>query len=177
METQYKDSQGVAMASTLVESADQAGKTLLSIEAFCSHNGDTHLLLAYHAALPLGLTPELLYSIWANFQIDCHGESLGIPWIATADLLLSNLCEEVGAGLYEMDQQVRITLLNRLEKDNRFGLKRIKEIAAFLATYVQSQLNSENLDSRDFAQAQNWLSMAYLRPEKAAKDLANLSSG
>ncbi len=160
------------MTSTLVKSAGQVGGADLSIiEVFCNRYGDAHLLLACHAALPLGLTPELLYSIWDNFKIDCYGTSLGIPWIATADLLLSNLCEEVGAGLYEMDQQVRASLLSFLEQDKRFELKRIRELAAFLATYVQPKLKSENLDVRDFAQAQSWVSIAYLQPEKAAPEL------
>ena len=101
------------MISTLSKSEEYPGGiNLPAVEAFCSHNGETHLQLACHAALPLGLTPELLYSIWANFQVDCYGNSLGIPWIATADLLLSNLCIEVGSGLYEMDRQVRHALLS-----------------------------------------------------------------
>lgn len=152
----------------------QIGKLdLPALEAFYNRNGEAHLLFACHAALPLGLTPELLYSLWNNFKVDGDGESLNIPWVATPDLLLSNLCEEVGAGLYEMDRQIRITLLNLLEQDTHFELKRIRELAAFLATYVQPQLKSENLDIRDFSQAQNWVAMAYLRPEKAAQELAN----
>jgi len=142
------------------------------VQAFQNRNGEAHLLFACHAALPLGLTPELLYSLWANFQTDCQGKSLDIPWVATADLLLSNLCEEVGAGIYEMLPEVRAALVDSLEHDSRFEMKRIRAIAAFLTTYVHPQLNSENLDIRDFAQAQNWLSTAYLRPEKAVKELS-----
>lgn len=144
---------------------------LPEVEAFFNRYGKAHLLFACHAALPLGLTPELLYSLWANFQVDCHGENLEIPWIATSDLLLSNFCEEVGNGLYEMEASVRQALLSLLEQNRHFGLKRIREVAAFLSIHVQSQLKSENLDIRDFSQAQKWLSMAYLQPESAAKEL------
>ncbi|ESA34524.1 wd40 repeat-containing protein [Leptolyngbya sp. Heron Island J] len=141
------------------------------VEAFYKRYGEAHLLFACHAALPLGLTPELLYSLWINFQVDSKGNGLNVPWIATPDLLLSNLCEEVGAGLYEMDQHVRSVLLTLLEQDNRFKVERIQELAAFLDIYIQPQLKSENIDTRDFAQAQHWVSMAYLRPERAAKEL------
>ena len=161
------------MTGTFVKFKGQTcGINLPNVQAFYHQNGSAHLLLACHAALPLSLTPELLYSLWVNFQIDCAGTSLTIPWVATADLLLSNLCEEVGTGLYEMDQQVRTALLHYLETDQHFGLKRIREIAVFLGTYVQPQLKSENPDIQDFAKAQNWVSMAYLEPEKAARELA-----
>src|SRR5213080_1177236 len=76
--------------------------------------GDAHLYLAYHAAFPLALTPDLLYRLRANFQRDIHNEELNIPWIAVADLLLSSLCNEVGYELYEMDVAVRTELLNQL---------------------------------------------------------------
>src|SRR5947209_12500172 len=83
------------------------------IEVFKKRFGDAHLYLAYHAAFPLALTPDLLYRLRANFQKDIHGENLSIPWIAVADLLLSSLCDEVGYELYEMNVAVRIELLNQ----------------------------------------------------------------
>ena len=91
------------------------------IEAFEKRFGEAHLYLAYHAAFPLALTPDLLYRLWANFQRDIHGEVLNIPWIAVADLLLSSLCDEVGHELYEMDNAIRQELLKRLEADERFN--------------------------------------------------------
>ncbi|NER81801.1 MAG: hypothetical protein F6K42_20010 [Leptolyngbya sp. SIO1D8] len=141
------------------------------VDAFYHRYGKAHLLFACHAALPLGLTPELLYNLWANFQVDCHGEPLGIPWIATANLLLSSLCEEVGIGLYEMQWPVRTALLNYLDADNRFGAKRIRELSAFLDAYIQPKLKSDNPEIRAFSQVQSWVSNAYLCPEKAAQEL------
>lgn len=143
-----------------------------SLDAFRMRYGDAHVVFACHAALPLSLTPDLLYSLWANFQVDSRGKHLGIPWTATADLLLSGLCEEVGDGLYEMSQQLRINLLDCLERDEHFGPDVILKLAAFLYTYVQPSLNSEDLDLRDFAQTQSWVSMAYLCPKRAAQGLA-----
>ena len=160
------------MTKSSAEIIDFSGKRLLALKAFLKRNGSAHLLFASHAALPIGLTPELLYSIWSNFQVDSYDKSIITPWTATADLLLSGLCEEVGAGLYEMDRQIRFTLLEYLEKNERFGLKRIRELALFLGDYVQPQLKSEDLDIRSLAQVQNWVSMAYLNPRRVVKELA-----
>ena len=142
------------------------------IEAFGKRFGEAHLYLAYHAAFPLALTPDLLYRLWANFQRDIHGEVLNIPWIAVADLLLSSLCDEVGHELYEMEKEVRNALLGALKVNPRFGTERINELSDFLLAYVRQQLDSPNIDTRDFAQAQRWTALAYVRPTKAAHEIA-----
>ncbi|NMG07709.1 peptidoglycan-binding domain-containing protein [Brasilonema sp. UFV-L1] len=138
------------------------------IESFEKRFGEAHLYLASHAAFPLSLTPDLLYRLWANFQRDIHGEVLGIPWIAVADLLLSSLCNEVGHELYEMDLTVRNLLLSRLQEDEKFGEQRIIELSDFLLDYVQKQLHSDDSDIRDFAQVQRWIALAYTQPNEAA---------
>ena len=89
-----------------------------------------------------------------------------------ADLLLSPLCDEVGNELYEMDEAVRPVLLERLATDTRFGPSRLSRIAAFLDDYVEQQLNSDEIDARDFAQAQHWAALAYTAPSTAARELA-----
>ena len=142
------------------------------IESFGKRFGKAHLYLVYHAAFPLALTPDLLYRLWANFQRDIYGEVLGIPWIAVADLLLSSLCHEVGHELYEMDVAVRNVLLSRLKEDEKFGQQRINELSDFLLEYVRQQLQSDDPDIQDFAQAQHWTALAYTRPSKAARELA-----
>ena len=141
------------------------------IEAFERRFGRTHLIFACHGAFPLALTPDLLYKLWANFQRDIHGKVLGIPWVAVADLLLSSLCDEVGRELYEMDTAVRNSLLNRLKEDDNFGQIRINELSDFLLVYVRQQLQSNDQEVRDFAQAQRWTALAYVRPNEAAQEL------
>ncbi|PSB54104.1 hypothetical protein C7B67_00070 [filamentous cyanobacterium Phorm 6] len=141
------------------------------IEAFEKRFGRTHLIFACHAAFPLALTPDLLYKLWANFQRDIHGFVLGIPWVAVADLLLSSLCDEVGRELYEMDTAVRNSLLNRLKENENFGQQRINELSDFLLVYVRQQLQSNDQEVRDFAQAQRWTALAYVRPTEAAQEL------
>ncbi|MEH2285814.1 MAG: CHASE2 domain-containing protein [Nostoc sp.] len=142
------------------------------IESFSKRFGKAHLYLAYHAAFPLALTPDLLYRLWANFQQDIDGDMLGIPWVAVADLLLSNLCDEVGHELYEIDLAVRNELLNRLKENEKFGQQRIQELSNFMLYYVQQQIQSDDLDVRDFAQVQRWMALAYTQPSQLAKEIA-----
>ncbi len=51
---------------------------------------ESYGLLAYHAALPLVLTPELVNYLRNEFL---RGEQ--VPWVAEVDLLLSDLCSQV----------------------------------------------------------------------------------
>jgi uncharacterized protein YjbI with pentapeptide repeats len=141
------------------------------IDLFEKKFGKPHLYLAYYAAFPLALTPDLVYRLWANFPKDSRGNELDIPWTAVADLLLSNLCQVVGYELYEMEQVVREELLRRLKADPNFS-DRIGELADFLLEYVKQQLYSDNPDDRTFAQAQQWVALAYIRPGEAAKEIA-----
>jgi hypothetical protein len=143
------------------------------VETFRRHHGDPHLHLACHAAVPLALSPDLAYRLWANFQRDTSGVVLGVPWVAVADLLLSSLCDEVGDELYEMDVAVRSMLLERLATDTRFGPDRLRRVAAFLDDYVEQQLSSGDIDTRDFAEAQHWAALAYTAPSAAASELAH----
>ena len=142
------------------------------IASYRKRLGEPHLFLAYHAAFPLALTPELLYRLWANFQLDILGKRLHIPWVAVADLLLSNLCIEAGHELYEMDIVVRNVLLTHLEESPKFGDHRITELSHFLLAYVQQQLDSHDPDIRDFAQVQQWAALSYTNPIDTARELA-----
>ncbi|MEH2014960.1 CHASE2 domain-containing protein [Nostoc sp.] len=142
------------------------------IESFKKRFGKAHLYLAYHAAFPLALTPDLLYRLWANFQRDIHGQVLSIPWIGVADLLLSSLCDEVGHELYEMDLVIRKELLKSLKEDPDFGKQRLDELANFLLDYIHLQLRNDDPDIQDLAQAQRWTALAYVLPSEAARELA-----
>ena len=144
------------------------------IAAFRKQFGEGHFYLACHAALPLALTPDLLYYLWANFQRDIHGRLLDIPWIAVTDLLLSSLCEPVGYELYEMDVAIQKALILQLQQDPCFGQERVRELADFVMAYVAQQLESSDLDMRDFAQTQNWRAVAYTNPAEAAHSIASV---
>ena len=144
------------------------------IKSFGNRFGEVHLFLAYHAAFPLALTPDLLYHLWASFQRDVFGEPLRIPWIAVADLLLSNLCNEVGYELYEMNSSVRKTLLSDLRNHPQFAEQRLNDLSNYLLAYIERKLKKDDLDqdNRDFAQAQRWTALAYINPTRAATELA-----
>ncbi|MBO3459361.1 dynamin family protein [Aetokthonos hydrillicola Thurmond2011] len=143
------------------------------IESFHGRFGDKILFLAYHAAFPIALTPDLLYRIWANFQQDVHGKALEIPWIAVANLLLSTLVDEVGYELYEMDRAVRSLLLKKLEESPRFGQQRIKELSYFLQAYIEQTFKSQDPYERSFAEAQQVTARAFVAPGRVARELAS----
>ncbi len=141
------------------------------IAAFEKRFSDAHIDLACHAALPLALTPDLLYCIWGNFQRDIEQNFLGIPWIAVSDLILSSLCDEVGDELYEMDQTVRQELLERLKQNRRFGKERLQEVAGLLLAYVRRDLNHPDFYYQDFAESQTWAALAYINPQESVRRL------
>ncbi len=142
------------------------------ILSFRRRFSEPHIYLAYHAALPIALTPHLTYCIWANFQTDIGNQDLKVPWIAVADLLLSPLCQEVGHELYEMDADVRHYLLEQMIHDSNFGQKRVEALAHFLLSYVQRELNDSKPSTQTLAQTQYLTALAYVYPEAAAHDLA-----
>lgn len=146
------------------------------IERFRRRYGDAHWLFACHAALPLTLTTDLLYCIRENFTQDFFKNGYDIPWSAISDLLLSGLCEEVDHEQYEMEGAIRSTLLNQLKTNWKFGETQVLKLAYFLSFYVSPLLQSSDLDIHDFAQAQQWTSLAYINPTKAAQNLAVMLS-
>ncbi len=132
---------------------------------FAKKYGEAHLNLACHAAFPIVLTPDLLFHLWANFMPTA-------PWVAVADILLSNLCTEVGCELYEMNLEIRNILLKDFAENKMFGQKRINSLADFMLEYVSKQLINNGPDYQELSQAQYWTALAYTRPTEAAHDLA-----
>jgi hypothetical protein len=157
---------------TQVVGRSKATAAVRRVDSYRKRFGVGHVYLACYAALPLALTPDLLYRLWANFQQDAKGALLEIPWIAVSDLLLSNLYEEVGEELYEMEDGVREVLLKELRSNPQLGETRLKEVAEFVLAYVEPQLNNPDLDTRDLAEVQQWRSLAYIEPEMAARAIA-----
>ncbi|HEY9866881.1 MAG TPA: formylglycine-generating enzyme family protein [Candidatus Obscuribacterales bacterium] len=143
------------------------------IEAFGQKFGTAHLYFAYHAAFPLAISPNLAYQLWGNFRRDINNESLNIPWEAVVDLLLSPLCDEVEAELYEMDLAVRTVLLNELKLDPKFGKIRLDKLSKFLLHYVEKQLWRKKSHLPDVAQLYEWIALAYIEPTEAAKKIAS----
>lgn len=133
-----------------------------------------YLDLARHAALPLALTPDLLYLLWFDFRTDEQGDPLQIPWVAVADLLLSHLCREISHETYALDDGVRDLLLQQLVQDGRFGMARVRRLAAFLDQYAERQLHNENPYTQEAGQAQRLTAYAYANPQQLVDYLARL---
>jgi uncharacterized protein with von Willebrand factor type A (vWA) domain len=135
--------------------------------------GRPHVLLAYHAALPITLTPDLLYALWARFRTDIHGRELGIPWVAVADLLLSRLWMPVGLGTqdrvrHEMGTELRGEMLRAMQHDPRLGPQRVREVAEFCHQYADRTYQDESEEFRDM---QSWSTLAFLQPDEVVRDL------
>jgi GH25 family lysozyme M1 (1,4-beta-N-acetylmuramidase) len=167
----------------------QARRTRLRIEHFekrFAAYGEAHLYLAFHAAFPLILTPDLVYRIWINFDRDETECLLEVPWIATADLLLSDLCQEVGYELYEMNPDVRQELLKRFNQHPRFAGRenhgmtpRLDDLAKFLEEYSE-HLRTDRADQNATALADVhlWTALGHSDPDRAVKEmLAALNRG
>jgi formylglycine-generating enzyme required for sulfatase activity len=121
--------------------------------------GENYRLLTYHAALPLVLTPELVHYLRTEFLLDT------VPWDAEADLLLSDLCSQVGYELYVMDTAVRSYLLAEMKQDPQIPADRMQAVARVLISYVTylSQINPGQRQRE--IQAQRWAAMGYLGAE------------
>nr|MBP6472828.1 CHAT domain-containing protein [Chloroflexota bacterium] len=137
-----------------------------AIDRFAERYGQARLDFACHAALPLALTPDLLYALWFNFNEDVNGLPLNIPWIAVANLLLSPLCQEIGYELYAIEQPIRDVLAQKLIDNERFGLRRAQQIAQFLDQYVDRFFISDDLDTQELGQAQRMAAYAFANPQQ-----------
>jgi len=135
------------------------------IVGFESRFGEKHSILACHAALPMFITPEIINLIHVNFL-----SNKDVPCIAEMDFLLSPICRLVNSEkcLYEIEPGVREILLIDLE--NRFGEKRVLEIAKFLRCYLYKKKDREKFSS-DVEKILEWISKAYDRPEEVIKNM------
>jgi len=144
-----------------VKSAEEVSAQRL-VSLFQKKFGIRVLSLAYHAALPVVITPELLHLIRINFFFE---PNVSLPYDAEIDLLFSDLCQEADKkyGLYEFDHTVRELLLKGLQVT--YGTERIREVAALL--YQYSEKNSPWIQRVELERAQQITALNFLSPEKA----------
>jgi len=136
------------------------------VERFLRRFQPSYRMLAYHAALPLVLTPELVNYLRVEFL---RGE---VPWVAEVDLLLSDLCRQVGYELYAMETDVRSYLLKEMKRE--LGEERMQEVAKRLIRYVRYLHQTNPYISSQELQAQQWAAMVYLEEprQQAVKEIA-----
>jgi cell division protein ZapA (FtsZ GTPase activity inhibitor) len=136
------------------------------VERFVRRFEPSYRLLAYHAALPLVLTPELVNYLRVEFL---RGE---VPWVAEVDLLLSDLCRQVGYELYAMETDVRSYLLKEMKRE--LGEERMQEVAKRLIRYVRYLHQTNPYIGSQELQAQQWAAMVYLKEprQQAVREIA-----
>ena len=139
-----------------------------AVERFLYRFGDAHGLLAYHAALPLVLTPELLNYLRSHFL---YGQ---VPWEAEVDLLLSELCQPAGYELYTMTPAMRAHRLHRLEQTPELGQPRMQAVARLLISYVRYLYRANPALQQQELQTQQWAAMVFLpeQRQQAATEIA-----
>ncbi|MGK7899318.1 MAG: hypothetical protein AB4372_38305 [Xenococcus sp. (in: cyanobacteria)] len=128
------------------------------LERFVGRFQPSYRLLAYHAALPLVLTPELVNYLRMQFL---RGQ---VPWVAEVDLLLSDLCRQVGYELYAMDTAVRAYLLEQMKQE--VGEGRMQEVARLLISYVKYLHQNNPYMSPKELKAQQWGAMVFLEEKR-----------
>lgn len=143
---------------TLLEKQQQErGKQI--VDRFVRRFESSYRLLAFHAALPLVLTPELL-----NYLRNQFLRSDKVPWVAEVDLLLSDLCHPVGYEQYAMDNDVRAYLLEEMKQE--LGEQRMQDVARVLISYVHYLAKTNPFIRQQELQLQQWAAMVYLKEQQ-----------
>ncbi len=131
--------------------------------------GEEYRLLAYYAALPLVLTPELVHYLRVEFL------QSEVPWEAEADLLLSELCSQVGYELYAMDMAVRAYLMREMEMDGRVPAGAKQQVAQVLMSYVSWLSRVQPGQRLKELEVQRWAAMGLLGKDSCDRLVAELA--
>lgn len=140
--------------------------------------GMGHFLLACYAAMPVVITPDLLYKLWLNFTNYYYGQEQQINHVAVADLLLSPLVQETGYETFEMPVEVKNAFLtywkSELEDGNYFQMPALETIAKFLLGYSRVFRTNDPRADEAFRQAQEITAWSYLDTNRASAMLMNM---
>jgi formylglycine-generating enzyme required for sulfatase activity len=130
------------------------------VERFVQRFVPSYQRLAYYAALPSVLTPELVHYLWSQFL-----RQHKVPWVAQVDLLLSDLCNPVGYEQYAIEPRVRAYLLAGMEAE--IGKEQMEAVARLLLSYVRqlAQANPETLRHQEL-EFQQWSAMSCLADQR-----------
>lgn len=163
-----------AMSSEAMSSEAMSNATPSSLEQeqakqrvgrFVRRFQPSYRLLAYYAALPLVLTPDLLHYLRVQFL-----RGSGVPWVGEVDLLLSELCRPVGYEQYAMDTAVRAALYEAMEQE--LGQPKIVKAAQLLVRYVTQMAQTNPYLSDHELRSQQWGAIAYINPERVVREVA-----
>ncbi len=146
---------------SLLNSNPQTQAARETIDRFCQQYeqyGKIYYQFACYAAFPLALTPDFLYRLRDELY-----SKLPVPWLAIPHLLLSDLCQNIGAELYEMDRTIRGLLLQELTTGE------LSHLSQFSLRYIKHHFQT---DIQGLEKAQYWTALAYVNPEPAAQKIA-----
>jgi formylglycine-generating enzyme required for sulfatase activity len=129
------------------------------IDRFVRRFDTSYKKLAYYAALPLVLTPDLLSYLRNHFLRDEK-----VPWVAEVDLLLSDICRLVGYEQYVMATNVRAYLLDEMEQV--LGKKRIEAVARLLINYIKSLSQTNPYIRPQELETQQWAAMVFIDDQR-----------
>jgi hypothetical protein len=129
--------------------------------------GEGHLLFACHAVYPVMLTPDLLYQLWYNFRhfVDDDGKAKETAPEVVNDFIHSGLCKPLSQGLYSVEDELRVYLLQKLIALQ--GEESVHQLAYFLKAWL-AQPEAQTL-RKSTRQLHEWVIEATLDPGKAAK--------
>ena len=144
---------------------DSNEKAAAAVNRFVARFDESYRLLAGYAALPLILTPELLNYLHSRFLHD------QVPWVAEADVLLSDLCQRVGYEQYVMDAGVRAHLIAKMSSEPD-GRQRMLEVARLLVRYVEHLGRTNPFISEQDLQQQQWAALVCLDEHRVAGEIA-----
>ena len=140
--------------------AERRRQAALKVARFERRFEPSYRLFACYAALPLVLTPELVHYLRIQFLKAEH-----VPWVAEADLLLSDLCYPVGYEQYAMDSAIRDYLVSELQA--RVGQQKIEAVARLLIRYVQHLAKSNSYLTPHQLQSQQWAAMVFIDDQRS----------
>ncbi len=140
----------------ILEISPEHRSAAAQVDRFVQRFEPSYRQLAFYAALPLVLTPELVHYLRNRFLLEAQ-----VPWVAEVDLLLSDLCNPVGYEQYAIEPRIRSYLLASMEQE--IGWEQMQQVARLLLSYVQqlAQANPELLQYREL-ELQQWSAMVYL---------------
>jgi formylglycine-generating enzyme required for sulfatase activity len=127
------------------------------IERFTDNFSMAHRELAKYAAVALVLTPELVNHLRSRFLRK-------VPWIAEADLLLSELCVPAGYEQYVMDADVRACLVEELEVQSP---QAVEAVARDLIRYVKYLQKTNRYLTDNEQQRQQWSAMGCITEQRS----------
>jgi formylglycine-generating enzyme required for sulfatase activity len=157
---------------------DTGYDTLTPLEAyhevmrFAAQRGEQVLRLAFHAAVPQVLRPDLLHLLRLNFVT----ESLDDP-AAEADVLFATFCAELGNGYFRFKHNARLQLLTQLDPAYaEEAALRSRQVAGFVLAYCDRQGSgltaSNDLVYAAYLEVERWVALAFFDPDAAASQLA-----